>query len=289
VIVIGGVCIGIANQLNVQASAMIGQLAIAISIGIGTVLSTYWTYLVQPAGDIGVLTAGVVCLVFATVASALSNYVRSRAVTPKGHAGSTTGGAWDEAFQSFDDDSETPSNATDVVAEQKTCLTPLVRGLLTCVAAATVASGWSLCAFYGTQKIDVGQVGVYTQLFYFQLGNMIATAAMCLLTLRRPLVGAPAPLAPYFKLSLVQHLKGFFTGCWNGAAFVLVFISGSSPFPPVLGVALFNLQPIVALLIGVFVLHELRGAPVASKLLVGLAIALFISAGIAFVSPLFYE
>jgi phage shock protein PspC (stress-responsive transcriptional regulator) len=47
VIVIGGVCIGIANQLNVQASAMIGQLAIAISIGIGTVLSTYWTYLVQ--------------------------------------------------------------------------------------------------------------------------------------------------------------------------------------------------------------------------------------------------
>jgi hypothetical protein len=298
VIVIGGACIGIANQMTVQGASIIGQLAPAISIGIGTVLSTYWTYLVQPAGDIGILTAGVVCLALATVATALSNYVRSRAAS--------AGNAWDDSFRSFDeeqreqdskgDDSfRSADSATDAAVpapptvNAPSRLSPLVRGVLICVASGTISSGWSLCAFYGTQPVPEGRVGVFTQLFYFQLGNMLATAGMCVLTLRKPLTGSPAPISAWLRLPLLQHLKGFGTGCWNGAAFCLVFASGSSPFPPVLGVALFNLQPIVALLMGVFVLRELRGAPLVAQLLVALAIALFIAGGIAFVSPLFFE
>jgi len=196
---------------------------------------------------------------------------------------------WDlvESTARVTSSSSAPKNANDRKR--------FVRGLIACVASGVTGAGAQVLAFFGSLPSDTAVALVYsTQAFYFLLGNAVGTTVTCLTFLKFPLTDLsnheeepatpkqPATVRGFVHLDWRTHLKGIGIGLYNNTSLVLLFLAPTSQAPTAVVVAMFQLQPVIALILAATYWHEYDGTPTKVKALALLTAVLFAVACVLF-------
>lgn len=111
-----------------------------------------------------------------------------------------------------------------------------------------------------------GNLTPYTAIFFFAIGVFISTFFINPFFMRRPVVGPPVKVREYFKGNIGTH----FTGVLGGAIWMLGMIFSYMALGaanPAIAYALSNAAPVVAILWGVLVWKEFKGAPKGTDIL----------------------
>ncbi|HBL74069.1 MAG: multidrug DMT transporter permease [Bacteroidetes bacterium GWF2_42_66] len=105
-----------------------------------------------------------------------------------------------------------------------------------------------------------GTLTPYSGVFFFAVGVFISTFFINPVFMRKPVEGAPVKMKEYFSGSLSIHLTGVLGGAiWMlGMIFSYMAVGAANP---AIAYALSNAAPVVAILWGVLVWKEFRGAP----------------------------
>ncbi len=105
-----------------------------------------------------------------------------------------------------------------------------------------------------------GTLTPYTAIFFFAVGVFVSTFFINPFFMRRPVEGPPVRAGEYFKGSFSTHLTGVFGGSiwFLGMIFSYMAVGAANP---AIAYALSNAAPVVAILWGVLVWREFRGAP----------------------------
>lgn len=156
---------------------------------------------------------------------------------------------------------------------------PSAKGILL-----SVAAGVLIAFFYGlvVKSLDNGFVTggsgtltPFTGVFLFALGVFISTFVFNPFFMRFPVEGEPVRMKEYFKGSLRTHSTGVIGGfIWMSGMVVSFMSAGASN--PAISYALSNAAPVVAILWGVLIWKEFRGAPKGTNLLLGVMFTLFL-------------
>ena len=149
-----------------------------------------------------------------------------------------------------------------------------------------VLSGFGFAFFYGfvVKSLDPGFVdggqgnlGPYSGSFLFTVGAFIATLILNPFVMRKPVEGAPVTFKQYFAGNLKTHSTGVLGGFIWASGLVVSFMAVGSGNPAV-SYALSNASPVVAILWGVFVWKEFKGAPKGTNTLLFAMFTLFLIA-----------
>lgn len=148
-----------------------------------------------------------------------------------------------------------------------------------------VISGIGLIFFYGlvVKSLDpmyvaggTGTLAPYTGVFFFALGVLISTPIFNTFVMRHPFEGSKTSFKDYLAGSTRTHLIGMLGGLiWMGG--MLISFMGSGAANPAISYALSNAAPIVAMIWGVWVWKEFKGAPKGTYPLIGAMFMLFIA------------
>ncbi len=148
-----------------------------------------------------------------------------------------------------------------------------------------VISGIGLIFFYGlvVKSLDpmyvsggTGSLTPYSGIFFFALGVLISTPIFNTFVMRHPFEGSKTSMKDYFAGSSRTHLIGMLGGLiWMGG--MVISFMGSSAANPAISYALSNAAPIVAMIWGVWVWKEFKGAPQGTMPLIGAMFLLFIA------------
>ncbi len=141
---------------------------------------------------------------------------------------------------------------------------PSLQGILL-----SVFAGLLIAFFYGlvVNSLDPafvegggGNLAPYSGAFFFAVGVFISTFIFNPVFMARPVEGEPVPMRAYFKGSFKTHLIGVLGGSIWMLGMVVSFMSVGSAGPAI-SYALSNAAPVVAILWGVLVWKEFKGAP----------------------------
>jgi glucose uptake protein len=158
---------------------------------------------------------------------------------------------------------------------------PSTKGILL-----SVAAGVLIAFFYGLvvksldNKFVAGGTGTLTPfsgVFFFALGAFITTPLFNGFFMRFPVQGERVSLVDYFKGSLSTHLAGLIGGFIWMTGMSLSFMAAGAANPAI-SYALSNAAPVVAILWGVFVWKEFRGAPKGTNAILASMFGMFILA-----------
>lgn len=148
-----------------------------------------------------------------------------------------------------------------------------------------VISGIGLIFFYGlvVKSLDpmyvnggTGTLAPYTGVFFFALGVLISTPIFNTFVMRHPFEGEKISFKDYLAGSSRTHLIGMLGGLiWMGG--MVISFMGSGAANPAISYALSNAAPIVAMIWGVWVWKEFKGAPKGTFSLIGAMFMLFIA------------
>jgi glucose uptake protein len=104
-----------------------------------------------------------------------------------------------------------------------------------------------------------GSLTPYTAIFFFATGVFISTFFINPFFMRKPVEGEPLKIKDYFQGSLPTHLYGVLGGAiWMTGMIFSYMAAGAAN--PAISYALSNAAPVVAILWGVLVWKEFRGA-----------------------------
>jgi glucose uptake protein len=105
-----------------------------------------------------------------------------------------------------------------------------------------------------------GSLTPYTAVFFFAAGVFISTFIINPFFMRRPVEGEPVRIKEYFQGGTLTHLTGVLGGAiWMlGMIFSYMAVGAANP---AIAYALSNAAPVVAILWGLFIWKEFRGAP----------------------------
>ena len=105
-----------------------------------------------------------------------------------------------------------------------------------------------------------GTLTPYSAVFFFAVGVFVSTFIINPLFMKRPIEGAPVKIKAYFSGSPGTHLTGVLGGAiWMlGMIFSYMAVGAANP---AIAYALSNAAPVVAILWGVLVWREFKGAP----------------------------
>ena len=111
-----------------------------------------------------------------------------------------------------------------------------------------------------------GSLTPYTAIFFFAVGVVISTFFINPFFMRRPVEGPPVKAGEYFQGSFGTHMTGVLGGAiwFLGMVFSYMAVGAANP---AIAYALSNAAPVVAILWGVFVWKEFRGAPKGTNIL----------------------
>lgn len=147
-----------------------------------------------------------------------------------------------------------------------------------------VISGIGLIFFYGlvVKSLDpmyvnggTGTLAPYTGVFFFALGVLISTPIFNTFVMRHPFEGNKTTFKDYLAGSSRTHLIGMLGGLiWMGG--MLISFMGSGAANPAISYALSNAAPIVAMIWGVWIWKEFKGASKGTYGLIGAMFTLFI-------------
>ncbi|GET31302.1 multidrug DMT transporter permease [Prolixibacter bellariivorans] len=133
----------------------------------------------------------------------------------------------------------------------------------------SVFAGLFIAFFYGlvVKSMDhqfvtggTGNLGPYSGVFFFTLGAFLTTFVFNPFFMRKPVEGSPVKMRQYFAGSLKTHSIGVLGGFLWASGMVVSFMAVGAGDPAV-SYALSNAAPVVAILWGVFVWKEFKGAP----------------------------
>jgi len=244
---IAGAIFNVANVLLVAGIDMAGMaiafpLAIGIALAVGVVLS----YLQNPKGSPLLLGIAVVCAIIAVICDG-------------------------RAYKSLHDSKDAAGHAS-TRASRKSIIVCIVSGLL-----------MGLFAPIISHALNTGHaLSPYSGGVFLTLGALACCFVFNVYLMRRPLVGAPAQAADFFRAGARNHALGVLGGCVWGLGTVFNFVAASLTGIAI-SYAIGQSAPMVAALWGVFVWHEFRGAQTAARVYLVLMYVFFIAA-IALVS-----
>jgi glucose uptake protein len=152
---------------------------------------------------------------------------------------------------------------------------PSARGILL-----SVGAGLLIAFFYGlvVKSLDnnfvtggTGTLTPFTGVFFFAVGVALSTPVFNPVFVRYPVQGE-RKMKEYFKGTLASHSTGLLGGLIWMTGMTVSFMSAGAANPAI-SYALSNAAPVVAILWGVFIWKEFRGAPKGTN---GLLITMFI-------------
>lgn len=236
---LGGAVFNLANILLVGAIEIAGMaVAFPVGVGLALIIGVIVNYVADPIGNVALLSAGVLLVTLAIVLDALA-YRR----LPGAAAGVTT------------------------------------RGLLL-----SIASGVFMGVFYrfvaaamydDPAHLQPGRMGPYAAVFVFAGGIFLSNFLWNTIAMKKPFLGAPVPFADYFHGTLGTHLTGILGGViWAAGMSLSLLASGRAGYAISYGLG--QGATMVAALWGVFIWHELRGAPAGTSRLVAAMFACFL-------------
>jgi glucose uptake protein len=153
---------------------------------------------------------------------------------------------------------------------------PSAKGILL-----SVGAGVLIAFFYGlvVKSLEntflsggAGNLTPYTGVFFFAVGVAVSTPVFNPVFMRYPVEGERVRMKEYFKGSLKTHSTGVLGGLIWMTGMVVSFMSAGSANPAI-SYALSNAAPVVAILWGVFIWKEFKGAPKGTG---GLLAAMFV-------------
>jgi len=153
---------------------------------------------------------------------------------------------------------------------------PSAKGILL-----SVAAGILIAFFYGlvVKSLDnsfvsggAGNLTPFTGVFFFAVGITVSTPIFNPIFMRFPVEGERVKMREYFKGSLSTHLVGVLGGLIWMIGMVVSFMSAGASNPAI-SYALSNAAPVVAILWGVLIWKEFKGAPKGTN---GLLVTMFI-------------
>jgi glucose uptake protein len=133
----------------------------------------------------------------------------------------------------------------------------------------SLCAGVTIAFFYGlvVKSLDntfvsggAGSLTPFTGVFLFTIGAVISTPIFNLWAMRHPVQGEPIALKEYFKGGLGTHLTGVLGGIIWMAGMELSFMAAGAANPAI-SYALSNAAPVVAMIWGVLIWKEFKGAP----------------------------
>lgn len=147
---------------------------------------------------------------------------------------------------------------------------PTAKGILL-----SVAAGLLIAFFYGlvVNSLDntyvkggTGTLTPFSAVFFFAVGVFVSTFIFNPIFMRYPVQGKPVRMKEYFKGSVGTHVTGVLGGAiWMVGMIVSFMAAGAAN--PAISYALSNAAPVVAILWGVLVWKEFKGAPKGTNLL----------------------
>lgn len=237
---LGGVVFNAANILLVAAIALSGMaIAFPVGIGLALVLGVIVNYMAEPAGNSFVLFLGVAFVTVAILLDALA-YAKLR-----------------------------HRNASS----RKGLLLAIVCGVLMgCfyrIVAAAMPSPDQFTA------MPSGKLSPYTAVVFFAFGILLSNIVFNTVIMLRPFAGSPVPFSDYFRGTLRDHLWGIVGGMiWALGMTLSIVAAGKAGFAISYGLG--QGATLVAVLWGVLVWREFRGAPRGTGLLLGLMFTAYI-------------
>ena len=141
---------------------------------------------------------------------------------------------------------------------------PTTKGILL-----SVFAGLLIAFFYGlvVKSLDnsyvaggTGTLTPFTGVFFFSVGVFISTIFFNPFFMKYPVQGEPVQMSEYWKGNFTTHLSGVIGGgIWMIGMIVSFMAAGAAN--PAISYALSNAAPVVAILWGVLIWKEFRGAP----------------------------
>jgi glucose uptake protein len=128
-------------------------------------------------------------------------------------------------------------------------------------------------------SLQAGKMTAYTANVVFALGILLSNFVFNTAIMAKPFVGAPVPLADYFKGRVNDHLWGIVGGCIWGIGMILSIVAAGKAGAAV-SYGLGQGATLVAALWGVFIWREFREAPRGTARLLGMMFAGYV-AGLA--------
>jgi glucose uptake protein len=147
---------------------------------------------------------------------------------------------------------------------------PTVKGILL-----SVFAGLLIAFFYGlvVKSIDnqflaggTGTLTPFSAVFFFAIGIFVSTIIFNPFFMRYPVQGTPVKMKEYWKGDLKTHMSGVIGGFIWMLGMVMSFMAAGAA-DPAISYALSNAAPVVAILWGVFVWKEFKGAPKGTNML----------------------
>jgi glucose uptake protein len=153
---------------------------------------------------------------------------------------------------------------------------PTLKGILL-----SVFAGLLIAFFYGlvVKSLDnsfvaggTGTLTPFTGVFFFSVGVFLSTLVINPFFMKYPVQGEPVKMSEYWKGNLKTHLSGVIGGfIWMFGMVVSFMAAGAAN--PAISYALSNAAPVVAILWGVLIWKEFKGAPKGTN---SLLLAMFI-------------
>lgn len=150
---------------------------------------------------------------------------------------------------------------------------PTLKGILL-----SVAAGICIAFFYrfvasslaqDFSPAEAGKISSYTAVVLFSLGAFVCTLIFNPFFMSKPVKGEPVKMSGYFQGSPKTHILGLLGGAiWclgNSVSFMAVGAAS-----PAISYGLSNSAPVVAVIWGIFVWKEFKGAPKGTNLLLSL-------------------
>ncbi len=156
---------------------------------------------------------------------------------------------------------------------------PSAKGILL-----SVGAGLLIAFFYGlvVKSIDgnfvsggTGNLTPYTGVFFFAFGVLVSTPIFNPFFMKYPVEGEPVKMKEYFQGNFKTHITGIAGGFIWMTGMVVSFISAGSANPAI-SYALSNAAPVVAILWGIFIWKEFKGAPKGTNKLLVIMFILFL-------------
>ncbi len=133
----------------------------------------------------------------------------------------------------------------------------------------SVLAGLFIAFFYGfvVKSLDpsfvlggTGKLTPYTGIVFFTVGVIISTLIINPVIMRKPIFGEPVSMNLYWQGAIKEHSSGVLGGMiWMlGMTFSFMAVGAANP---AIAYALSNAAPVVAILWGIFVWNEFKGAP----------------------------
>jgi glucose uptake protein len=127
-----------------------------------------------------------------------------------------------------------------------------------------------------------GTLTPYSAVFFFAVGVFVSTFIINPIFMRKPVDGTPVKAKEYFKGSFRIHMTGILGGAvWmTGMIFSYMAVGAANP---AIAYALSNAAPVVAILWGVLVWKEFRGAPKGTNAMLNIMFIAYIT-GLVFIT-----